>query len=187
MNEERIWGRLSTAVSSGRLPATDRQAERAIARHRLAMESVLELEVIAVLTVDEFRRAGVEVRLLKGSAVADLDESDPGLRCFNDTDVLVRGADLATAVELLSAGGTVGTCRNGARDPTAGSRRRSRWPARPVGKSTSTAPWHSAHSGSDRPSRPVVGERTGPARWSIRSRARRTPSTAARCLRGCPR
>ena len=105
VNRERIWGLLSGAVSSGRLPATNRQIERATARHRLAMESVLELEAMTVQTFDEFTEAGLDLRLLKGSAVAHLDEIDPSLRCFNDTDLLIRGRDVATAVDLLSRRG----------------------------------------------------------------------------------
>lgn len=105
VNQERLWGLLGVAVASGALPATDRQAERADARHRLAMNSALELESIAVSVTDAFQSAGVPVRLLKGLAVAHLDEADPSLRCFHDIDLLVPSERLRAAVSVLSAAG----------------------------------------------------------------------------------
>jgi hypothetical protein len=105
VNEERIWGLLSVAVSTGRLPATRSQVERAAARHRRAMESVLELEATTVEIFSAFSDAHLDVRLLKGSAVAHLDEVDPSWRCFNDIDLLVRGEDLAPAAQILRGWG----------------------------------------------------------------------------------
>lgn len=102
VNRERLWGLLSDAVATGRLAATERQVERATARHRLAMESVLELEAMTVRTFDELSAAGLDVRLLKGSAIAHLDEVDPSLRCFTDVDLLVRGEDIGAAVGMLA-------------------------------------------------------------------------------------
>ena len=58
------------------------------------------LDAVAVL--DE---AGIEHRILKGSAVALLDYADPSDRIFNDVDLMVRGADFDAAVAAFTATG----------------------------------------------------------------------------------
>lgn len=105
VDRQRLWGLLGAAASAGALPATDRQAARAEAIHRQAMRSVLELEAMAVTAHDLLAGAGIPVRLLKGLAVAHLDEAEPSLRCFNDVDLLVAGEHIGEAVRLLDDAG----------------------------------------------------------------------------------
>lgn len=105
VDRQRLWGLLGSAVSSGALPASEKQAEQAEGRHRQSMRTALELEAMAVRTSEQFSAAGIPLRLLKGLAVAHLDEVDPALRCFNDVDILVRGEDLGDAVRVLGEAG----------------------------------------------------------------------------------
>ncbi len=101
VSEQRLWGLLAASIADGDLPATDEQAARAEALHRLAMDAALELEAMAVEAVGALAERGVRARLLKGLAIAHLDELDPSLRCFSDVDLLVGPAELPTAVEVL--------------------------------------------------------------------------------------
>lgn len=105
VSEQRLWGLLAASIANGDLPATDAQAARAEAVHRLAMDAVLELEGMAVEVVGALAERGLRARLLKGLAIAHLDELDPSLRCFSDVDLLVGPADLSAAVEVLRTGG----------------------------------------------------------------------------------
>lgn len=97
----RLWGLLGAVVAAGALPATEEQQQQAEARHRLAMQTVLELEALAVTAVEALDREGLDSRLLKGLATAHLDELDPSLRCFSDVDILVHRHDLPEAIELF--------------------------------------------------------------------------------------
>jgi hypothetical protein len=97
----RLWGLLGVAVATGDLPATDAQAAQAEARHQLAMHDALELEAVAVGVSRALAERGVSTRLLKGLAVAHLDERDAAFRCFADVDILVRRTDLPRSILLL--------------------------------------------------------------------------------------
>lgn len=102
---QRCFGPLCWAVGSGALASTPDQREEAEryailgARHALQQEAEL-LDVHARLLA-----AGIEVRVLKGLAVAHLDYLDPSFRASADLDLLVRSECLDDAVDLL---GTVG-------------------------------------------------------------------------------
>ena len=52
----------------------------------------LEQEVLTV--IDLLTASAVDVRILKGSAVAHLDYPDPALRSFIDLDILVRSEQI---------------------------------------------------------------------------------------------
>jgi hypothetical protein len=77
-------------------------------------------ELVEAAAIDEARRctsldlaagtasaalvgAGIDHRLLKGAAVAHLDEADPVHRSYSDVDLLVRTDDLAGVVATLGA------------------------------------------------------------------------------------
>lgn len=102
---QRCFGPLCWAVGSGALATTSEQREQAEryailgARHALQQEAEL-LEVHARLLV-----AGIELRVLKGLAVAHLDYLDPSFRASADLDILVRSTCLDDAVRVLSAAG----------------------------------------------------------------------------------
>ena len=101
----RLTGLLDAAVADGALPATRTQARQARAAHRTALLRVLVLERELIAVVRLLDHAGVESRVLKGSAVAHLDYPDPALRSFNDLDVLVRARDVDRAAAALAAAG----------------------------------------------------------------------------------
>jgi len=101
----RLTGLLDAATGDGALPATQSQVRQARAAHRTALLRVLALERELVAVVGLLDGAGVESRVLKGSAVAHLDYPDPALRSFNDLDVLVRARDVDRAAAALAAAG----------------------------------------------------------------------------------
>ena len=105
----RVTGLLNAAVGDGVLPATDAQITAARALHRSMQVRVLGLERELPGVVRTLHAAGVESRVLKGSAVARLDYRDPGLRSFIDLDVLVRSRDVDRAVVALEAAGFLRT------------------------------------------------------------------------------
>lgn len=102
---QRLSGLLLAAVADGSLVVTDGQLDDVLELHRVSMALSVALERDLLTAVDLLERGGVEVQVLKGSAVAHLDYPDPGLRCFGDSDVQVRAADFDRAVEVLTAAG----------------------------------------------------------------------------------
>jgi Uncharacterised nucleotidyltransferase len=101
----RLTGLLGAATADGTFPATTAQVTEARAVHRRGVLRVMALEGELVAVVDRLGAVGVEVRVLKGSAVAHLDYADPALRSFVDLDVLVRAEDIERAVAALGEAG----------------------------------------------------------------------------------
>ncbi len=73
--------------------------------HNDAMAACLMLEDVLLQAVDVLDAAGIEWRVLKGSALAHGLPADPSERSFGDNDLLVRGAQIEAAVEVLTAAG----------------------------------------------------------------------------------
>lgn len=105
----RVTGLLRAAIDGGALPATEVQARQARAAHRSRTVRVLSLERELIAVVDLLAASAVETRVLKGTAVAHLDYSQPALRSFIDLDILVRPPDIDRAVHVLGAAGFVRT------------------------------------------------------------------------------
>jgi hypothetical protein len=103
--DERLVGLLVVAVQTGVLQVTPEQRRAAEDRHVAAMAHVLRLERTLVEVAGALAGAGIDVRLLKGSATAHLDYPDPALRPFADIDLLVPGRDLEAAVAVLARRG----------------------------------------------------------------------------------
>ncbi|MCT2585747.1 nucleotidyltransferase family protein [Actinophytocola gossypii] len=103
--KHRVLGHLRAAVSSGALPATDGQVARVRAVHRALLVRMLSLESQLVRVVDLLARAGLDTRVLKGSAYAHLDYPDPALRSFIDLDLLFRPSEVEGAVAVLTSAG----------------------------------------------------------------------------------
>ena len=101
----RLTGPFSHLVASGRWSCAPAVATDVADRHREAMALTLLLERDLVAVVDDLAAAGIEVRVLKGSAVARLDEPDPSWRSFGDIDLLVRGGDLRRAAAVVETRG----------------------------------------------------------------------------------
>jgi hypothetical protein len=102
---QRLVGLLGAAIVDGAFPATGEQVEEAAVLQTEAAVVTLLLERLLLAVADRFAEAHLDFRVLKGPSVAHVDYPDPGLRCFGDLDLLVRGADFARAVALLEAAG----------------------------------------------------------------------------------
>ncbi len=103
----RLLGPLLLVVDAGALPLPDRAVERIVARHEESLLWCLRLESRLLEIGSWFAARGIEHLVVKGSAVAHLDDADPSLRSFADLDLLVRGPDLPDAVgTLLDRGAT---------------------------------------------------------------------------------
>jgi hypothetical protein len=102
---ERITGLLVDAILGGALPATDEQAGEAQRELRASMVTALALEATLVKTATTLDEAGVDYRVLKGTAVAHLDYPRPWLRSFGDVDLLVRSSQYDRAVGALVRAG----------------------------------------------------------------------------------
>ncbi len=102
---ERITGFLVEAILAGALPVTAEQADEAKVAHRASMATALALEATLVETAALLEQAGVDHRVLKGTAVAHLDYPHPWLRSFGDVDLLVRSSQYDHAIETLVAAG----------------------------------------------------------------------------------
>lgn len=67
------------------------------------MASAVQLDTLLLQVGAALTAAGIDSRVLKGAAVAMLDEVDPSWRSYNDVDVLVPSAKLLAAAEALAA------------------------------------------------------------------------------------
>lgn len=97
----KLIGVLHAAVKSGGVRTT--AAERVEIRERLRQQAVVVavLESTAKRAVDALKRAGVDVRLLKGPASAHLDMPAAWWRGYVDVDLLVRAADIGRVGRIL--------------------------------------------------------------------------------------
>ncbi len=107
VREQRLAGLLVHAISNRSLPAMPYQLAQARTEHFIATARVVSIETSMLQVVGQLREAGVDVRVLKGSAVANLDYPDPALRHFIDIDLLVRSSQFDRAVAALTAAGHV--------------------------------------------------------------------------------
>lgn len=103
--KHRMTGLLTTAISAGAFPATGQQAREVRSAHATNQMRVLALEHELLGILDLLGAAAIDVRVLKGTAVAHLDYPDPALRSFNDLDILVRADDIDRTVEVLGTAG----------------------------------------------------------------------------------
>ncbi|MGH9297047.1 MAG: nucleotidyltransferase family protein [Acidimicrobiales bacterium] len=103
--EQRMLGLLAAAVLDDAIAVSDEQATEVHKAHVAALCADLArerelLDVVAVLD-----RAGLDHRVLKGSAVANLDYASPSLRSFVDVDLLVRAEEWDSAIWSLKEAG----------------------------------------------------------------------------------
>lgn len=101
----RVLGQLRAAVDAGVFPVTPDQRTEVRGAHRAVLLRVLSLEQHLVSVHTLLADAGVECRVLKGSAYAHLDYPEPAWRSFIDLDLLFRPADIAHAVSTLEGAG----------------------------------------------------------------------------------
>lgn len=99
---ERITGLAWFAVKAGLLPATREQVDELEWMQVGSQSGCLVLERLLLDTVDRLSSAGLESRVLKGAAAAQLDYPDPTMRGFGDVDLIVRAGDFDAAVGILT-------------------------------------------------------------------------------------
>ena len=104
----KLLGSLRDCVEDGDVHLPGAALDQLERRHEATMLWCLQLEVRLLELHEWFAAAGVIPHLVvKGPAVAHLDEADPSSRSFVDLDLLVRPDGIDRAVEVLEAfGGT---------------------------------------------------------------------------------
>ena len=107
VSKERMSGLLDRAVADGVVPATRAQADDAEDAAAQFIRGTLLLERALLVVADCLGRAGVAFVVLKGPAVARLDEPDPALRHYADLDLLVRSQAMSGALAALASIGYV--------------------------------------------------------------------------------
>lgn len=100
---EGLLGPLVACRADAGLRLSDEATDELVARHERAMHWCLTIER-RLLDVDAWFAAagGVRYLVIKGPAVAHLDEDDPSLRSFADLDLLIHGDDMDRALEVLA-------------------------------------------------------------------------------------
>ena len=105
--QHKLIGVLAAAVRQGAVPLTDAHRVAVAAAHETAMREVLLLEEMLIDAVEVLGEAGLDHRVLKGSALAQLVCDEPSERSFGDNDLLISPDQIDRAVvALLAAGGT---------------------------------------------------------------------------------
>lgn len=102
---ERCFGPLCWAVASGALASTPDQREEVERYAILGAHSAIAQEAELLDVSAWLDGAGIELRVLKGSATRHLDHLDPSFRASADLDLLVRPDALDAAVEVLAGHG----------------------------------------------------------------------------------
>lgn len=102
----RLLGPMVDAVRNGDLVLPEDVAALLVERHEANMLWCVQLEVRLLELRDQFAAAGgVEHLVLKGPAIAHLDEVDPSMRSFADIDVMVAAPHIDRAVQALERAG----------------------------------------------------------------------------------
>ena len=99
----RVQGLLWAAVDADVVTGTEVQVMSAREALASALRTCLVSQGTAALTLDALGSAGIEARVLKGVAIAQLDHVDPAERVFGDADLLVRRSDYRAALSTLEA------------------------------------------------------------------------------------
>ena len=102
---ERLLPVASYAAAEGAFAVSDEQRAELVAGHERAMSLALVLERCLLDAVSHLEHAGIDVRALRGPAVARLEYPDPSWRAFGDVDLLVPGARFDDAGRVLAERG----------------------------------------------------------------------------------
>lgn len=103
----RLTGPLLLAAAEDRLHLHDEALRLLHDAHVDAQSWCLRVESRLWAMLGWFDGVGVRALVVKGPAVAHLDEVDPAMRSFGDLDLLVRGDDLAAALGVLAEHGAL--------------------------------------------------------------------------------
>ncbi|GAC1671220.1 MAG: hypothetical protein PVS2B2_02420 [Candidatus Acidiferrum sp.] len=101
-----VLGHLATrlhAIDYGSAPEAIKQLLRE--RHRAQLFHVLKMSAELFRLMDRFTAAGIESLVIKGPVLAVQAYADPGMRSYNDLDLLVRPRDIPRATEVMIAEG----------------------------------------------------------------------------------
>ena len=101
----RVQGLLWSAIAGGVVAGSAEVVSEAREAVVEALHTCLLSEQTAVLSLLALERAGVEVRVLKGVALAHLDHDNPAERVFGDADLLIRRDDYHVALAALTEAG----------------------------------------------------------------------------------
>lgn len=100
---EGLLGPLLECVDNGALTLPASAMEAAVHAHEAALWWCLAVEQRLGQVDRWFEEAGgVRYRVLKGPAMAHLDDVDPSLRSFGDLDLLVAASDMDAALQVLA-------------------------------------------------------------------------------------
>ncbi len=105
--QHRVQGLLWEAIEAGAVIGDDDVVAAARESLLAALRTCLLAEETAALACGALSFAGVDVRVLKGVAIAHLDHADPAERIFGDADLLIRRVDYKAALAALVAAGFV--------------------------------------------------------------------------------
>lgn len=115
-----LTGMLVAMVVDGAAELSEGQEDSLVEAHRAAIARDLLVERTVLWAAGCLEGAGLDLRVLKGAAVAHLDYPDPALRSFADADILVRPEEWEAATEALEEAGA----RRDSREPRRGWDRR---------------------------------------------------------------
>jgi Uncharacterised nucleotidyltransferase len=101
----KVEGLLWTAIADGAVTGSEEMVDQAREVVTAALRTCLMSEQTAVLAMSALERADVEVRVLKGIALAHLDHENPAERVFGDADLLIRRGDHPRALAALTGAG----------------------------------------------------------------------------------
>jgi|GEM_PF-5163529 len=99
---ERLGELLDDGARAGSFRLGDRQRSELAAVNRAAGSRVLYLDRLLGRVLERLDRDGIECRVLKGPAHAQLLYDRPALRPYTDVDVMVRGEAIAATVAALA-------------------------------------------------------------------------------------
>lgn len=104
----RVLGPTVWALADAGFSLPDSTRDHVASRFNAVMAWCLELEVRLLEINHWFADAGgIQFLVLKGAAVAHLDEVDPSLRSFADVDLLIAESDIDRAIAVLQDHGAV--------------------------------------------------------------------------------
>lgn len=105
LHEQGLVGLLLSAVEAGDVSLPPEHTAQLAEHHTAAMARVLLLERLLLHVTALLEDSGIEHRVLKGSAFAHLDYTNPSLRPFSDVDLLVREDEMGRAIAVLTRDG----------------------------------------------------------------------------------
>lgn len=106
-DQQRLTGPLLWCAARGIVELDHAHVERLGELHVGALADALRIESRLWSILGWLEPLSVSPLVIKGPAVAHLDEIDPALRCFGDLDLLARPDELATVLGVLGSHGAV--------------------------------------------------------------------------------